>query len=80
MKIFPKSVLTGNEFENEIVKFMKDNSSDGPIHVIFVSNRTNNFEKYENKLYSADLTEVEKFSEKFGLADKKEELKQGMTE
>ena len=73
MKIFPKSVLTGNEFENEIVKFMKDNSSDGPIHVIFVSNRTNNFEKYENKLYSADLTEVEKFSEKFGLADKKEE-------
>ena len=73
MKIFPKSVLTGNEFENEIVKFMKDNSSDGPIHVIFVSNRTNNFEKYEHKLYSADLTEMEKFSEKYGLADKKEE-------
>ena len=73
MKIFPKSVLTGNDFENEIVKFMKDNSSDGPIHVIFVSNRTNNFEKYENKLYSANLTEIEKFSEKYGLSGKKEE-------
>jgi len=73
MKIFPKSVLTGNDFENEIVKFMKENSSDGPIHVIFVSNRTNNFEKYENKLYSENLTEVEKFSEKYGLSKKKEE-------
>ena len=74
MKIFPKSVLTGNDFENEIVKFMKDNnSSDSPIHVIFVSNRTNNFEKYENKLYDANLTEIEKFSEKYGLSGKKEE-------
>ena len=73
MKIFPKSVLTGNDFENEIVKFMKENSSDGPIHVIFVSNRTNNFEKYENKLYSQNLTEIEKFTEKYGLSEKKEE-------
>ena len=73
MKIFSKSVLTGNDFENEIVKFMKDNSNDGPIHVIFVSNRTNNFEKYENKLYSQNLTEIEKFSEKYGLSGKKEE-------
>jgi hypothetical protein len=52
---------------------MKDNSNDGPIHVIFVSNRTNNFEKYENKLYSQNLTEIEKFSEKYGLSGKKEE-------
>ena len=73
MKIFSKSVLTGNDFENEIVKFMKDNSNDGPIHVIFVSNRTNNFEKYENKLYSQNLTEIEKFSEKYGLSGNKEE-------
>ena len=73
MKIFSKNVLTGNDFENEIVKFMKDNSNDGPIHVIFVSNRTNNFEKYENKLYSQNLTEIEKFSEKYGLSGKKEE-------
>ena len=73
MKIFPKSVLTGDTFENEIVKFMKDNSNDGPIHVIFVSNRTNNFEKYENKLYAMNLTEIEKFSEKYGLSEKKEE-------
>ena len=73
MKIFPKSVLTGNDFEFEIVKFMKDNSSDGPIHVIFVCNQTNNFEKYENKLYSANLTEIEKFTEKYGLSGKKEE-------
>ena len=73
MKIFTKKVLTGNDFENEIIKFMKDNSNDGPIHVIFVSNRTNNFEKYENKLYSQNLTEIEKFSERFGLSWKKEE-------
>jgi hypothetical protein len=73
MKIFPKNILTGNDFENEIVKFMKENSSDGPIHVIFVSNRTNNFEKYENELYSENLTEIEKFSEKYGLSKKKEE-------
>ena len=73
MKNFPKSVLTGDDFENEIVKFMKDNSTNGPIHVIFVSNRTNNFEKYENKLYEMNLTEIEKFSEKYGLAGKKEE-------
>ena len=73
MKIFPKNILTGNDFENEIVKFMKENSSDGPIHVIFVSNRTNNFEKYEKELYSENLTEDEKFSEKYGLSKKKEE-------
>ena len=73
MKSFPKSVLTGEDFENEFVNFMKDNSSDGPIHVIFVSNRTNNFGKYENKLYETKLTEVEKFSEKYGLSGKKEE-------
>ena len=73
MKIFPKNVLTGNDFENNFIKFLKENSKDGPIHVIFVPNRTNNFEKYENKLYSQKLTEVEKFTEKYGLSDKKEE-------
>lgn len=73
MKIFPKSDLTGNYFENNFIKFLKENSKDGPIHVIFVPNRTNNFEKYENKLYSQKLTEVEKFTEKYGLSDKKEE-------
>ena len=72
MKIFPKSVLMSDNFEQEIVNFMKDNSSNGPIHVIFVSNRTNNFEKYENKLYAENLTEIEKFSEKYGLSGKKE--------
>ena len=72
MKIFPKSVLISDDFEKEIVKFMKENSSNGPIHVIFLSNRTNNFEKYENKLYAENLTEIEKFTEKYGLSGKKE--------
>ena len=72
MKIFPKSVLMSDNFEQEIVNFMKDNSSNGPIHVIFLSNRTNNFEKYENKLYAENLTEIEKFSEKYGLCGRKE--------
>ena len=73
MKIFPKNVLTGDDVENEIIKFMKENSKEGPTHVIFISNRTNNFGKYENKLYSQNLTEIEKFSEKYGLSGKKEE-------
>ena len=73
MKIFSKSILTGNDFENNFMKFIKENSKDGPIHVIFVPNRTNNFEKYENKLYSQNLTEIEKFTEKYGLSGKKEE-------
>ena len=72
MKIFPKSVLISDDFEKEIVKFMKENSSNGPIHVILLSNRTNNFEKYENKLYAENLTEIEKFTEKYGLSGKKE--------
>lgn len=72
MKIFPKSVLISDDFEQEIVKFMKENSSNEPVHVIFVSNRTNNFEKYETKLYSENLTEIEKFTEKYGLSGKKE--------
>ena len=72
MKIFPKNVLISDDFEKEIVKFMKENSSNGPIHVIFLSNRTNNFEKYENKLYAENLTEIEKFTEKYGLSGKKE--------
>ena len=72
MKIFPKSVLVSDDFEKEIIKFMKDNSTNGPIHVIFLSNRTNNFENYENKLYSENLTEIEKFKEKYGLSWKKE--------
>ena len=72
MKIFPKSVLISDDFEKEIVKFMKDNSTIGPIHAIFLSNRTNNFENYENKLYAEHLTELEKFNEKYGLSGKKE--------
>ena len=72
MKIFSKSVLISDDFEQEIVKFMKENSSNEPMHVIFVSNRTNNFEKYETKLYSENLTEIEKFTEKYGLSGKKE--------
>ena len=72
MKIFSKKELLSDNFDLEIVKFMKENSSNGPIHVIFLSNRTNNFEKYETKLYSENLTEMEKFSEKFGLSGKKE--------
>ncbi len=72
MKIFPKSVLISDNFEQEIVKFMKDNSFDEKMHVIFVSNRTNNFEKYETKLYTENLTEIEKFTEKYGLSGRKE--------
>ena len=72
MKIFPKSLLISDDFENEIIQFMKSNSKNGPIHVIFVSNRTNNFEKYENKLYSENLTAIEKFTEKYGLSGRKE--------
>ena len=72
MKIFPKSLLMSNDIEKEISNFMKENSKVGPIHVIFLSNRTNNFEKYENKLYAENLTEVEKFTEKYGLSGKKE--------
>ena len=72
MKIFPKSLLLSNDIEKEISNFMKENSKNGPIHVIFLSNRTNNFEKYENKLYAENLTEVEKFTEKYGLSGKKE--------
>lgn len=72
MKIFSKSVLVSDYFDIEIIKFIKENSLNGPIHVIFLSNRTNNFEKYENKLYSENLTEVEKFTEKYGLSWKKE--------
>lgn len=72
MKIFPKNVLIGDDFEKIFVQFMKDNSTNGPIHVIFLSNRTNNFEKYENKLYAENLTELEKFTEKYGLSGKKE--------
>ena len=72
MKIFPKSLLVSDDFEDEIIKFMKSNSKNGPIHVIFVSNRTNNFEKYENKLYSENLSAIEKFTEKYGLSWKKE--------
>ena len=72
MKIFPKSLLVSGDIEKEIFNFMKNNSTNGPIHVIFLSNRTNNFEKYENKLYAENLTEIEKFTEKYGLSGKKE--------
>ena len=72
MKIFPKNLLVSGDIEKEIFNFMKNNSTNGPIHVIFLSNRTNNFEKYENKLYAENLTEIEKFTEKYGLSSKKE--------
>ena len=72
MKIFPKSLLISDNFEKEIVNFMNTNSANEPIHVIFLSNRTNNFEKYEDKLYAENLTEIEKFTEKYGLSGKKE--------
>ena len=72
MKIFSKSLLVSGDIEKEIVNFMKKNSANSPIHVIFLSNKTNNFEKYENKLYAENLTETEKFSEKYGLSGKKE--------
>ena len=50
---------------------MNSNSANDPINIIFLSNRTNNFEKYENKLYAENLTEIEKFTEKYGLSGKK---------
>ena len=74
MKIFPKSVLLSDDLINEIQKFINDNSKeDRPLHVIFISNQTKQFETYENKLYSEKLTEAEKLNEKFGLSSKKEE-------
>ena len=73
MKIFPKSVLLSDDLINEIQKFINDNSKeDRPLHVIFISNQTKQFETYENKLYSEKLTDAEKFKEKFGLSSKKE--------
>ena len=72
MKTFPRNLLMNDNFEIEISKYIKENSVNGPIHVIFISNRTNKFEKYENKLYSENLTEIEKLEEKFGLSGKKE--------
>ena len=74
MKIFPKNILISDNFEKEISKFINENSNEGPIHVMFLSNRTNNFEKYENKLYIENLTESEKFEEKYGLSGKKEKI------
>ena len=73
MKIFPKNVLLSDNLINEIQKFINDNfREDRPLHVIFISNQTKQFETYENKLYSEKLTDAEKFKEKFGLSSKKE--------
>ncbi len=73
MKIFSRSKLMSNDFEKEVKKFIDDNSQeDRPLHVIFISNQTNKFELYENNLYSCNLSETEKFREKFGLSWKKE--------
>ena len=46
MKIFSKKVLISDNFEQEIVNIMKNNSSNGKIHVIFISNKKNNFKNY----------------------------------
>ena len=72
MKIFPKKVLISDNFEQEIVNIIKNNSFDGKMHVIFISNKSNNFEKYENKLYSEDVKEKEKIPEKYRISNKTE--------